>query len=303
MSDGETDSTSSSFDRRSFLQTAGAAATLGPILAAGRASAGVSVTVYLYQNYPESEDSGSDIDEIFNEAWDGLTATMRDLSDHGLWDSYGVVNRSLDEYPRIDVSDNCDALSDFQAWLWNNGYREGSEQDPENAAHVLVRDSANAADGGGCASGGTTLWKNDHDTDAYADYDGDGVLETRESLARAIVGGDLDGSDDDPTGISDADEIQTAAAHEFSHLAVDGGSNTESDCWNETFDVNPQDSHEHAVGTYSGSKGELSIMSRYVSAAGADKEPCKNATDEYATGLWHSQCYVDLAFCERDFHL
>jgi len=288
-------SESTSFKRRSFLKAVG---STGALAAVGTVEAAPSINVYVYQNIPESLDWGGDIDDITAYAKSGLRSTLDELVNEGVIGGWNLVDRTSDKYPNLTTADNCDALTPFQEWLWDNGFREGTSGSGEHAAHVLVRDSTNDGDAGGCAAG-VTLWSGDDYHSVWTDYDDDGYQEGHEAVPRAIVGGDLDGSDDKPYGIGDADEIETAAAHEFGHLVVEGteGSGSDSGCWDSLFSVSPSGHNEHAVGTWSDAKSERSIMGRYYAGGG---EPCPADPDSHATGFWHSTCYQDLAMCTRD---
>lgn len=286
------------YSRRTFLQTA---ASAGALAAVGTAQAAPSINVYLYQNTPTNLDPDQNIDTIVYYANQGLQGTLDDLVNEGVIGGYNIVDRTSAAYPSLADSGNCNALDDFNKWLWNNGYTEGTQGSGENAAHILVRDSDNGGNRGGCAAG-TTVWYKDTDETVGADYDGDGYTEYKEAVPRAIISQDWDGSDDGSSALTDGEEIETAAAHEFSHLVVEGAENSDSGCWSSNFSVSPDGNNEHAVGTWSDTKGQLSIMSRKVAASGADKQPCRNETNRDETGLWHSTCYVDLANCTRDYY-
>lgn len=287
----------SRFSRRAFLKTA---AATGALAAVGSAQAAPSVTVYVYQNIPANLDQNNDIDDIFGFAKSGLQETLNDLESNGVVGGWSLVER-LDPYPNIAASSNSQALTEFQKWLWNNGYKEGTSLTSENAGHILVRDSSNAANPGGFASG-ASVWYNDGSHSVSLDYNDDGFAEVREAVPRGVIADDLDGFDEDPDGIPDWKEIETAAAHEFGHLVIEGGddASSNSDCWTKTFNVSNSHSNEHVLATWSDTRGERSIMGRHNAAVGG--EPCANSANGPETGLWHSSCYVDLAKCTRDYY-
>lgn len=307
------------FKRRKFLRAASAVGVgsvgTGTLVSRGRAATPEHVTVYVYQNAktpsgnddesPENDSGrpgGAGLAGIVQHAKNGLKGTLDDLVDRDVFSGYSLVDRT-DVAVQDDVGGNCPALEPFNVWLWDQGFTEGTGADgsDENAAHILLRDTANDNNPGGCASGANVYYGDDYRM-VTADYDGDGTTERREAVPRAVVSQDVGNRENASETLSNVERIETATAHEFGHLVVEGGRFGRSNCWSKTFDVDPSGSREHALGTYSDVRDELSIMSRFVPAAGANKRPCKNATDQSETGLWHSDCYVELAECTQDYY-